>query len=390
MRKNILVLFLLASFIALSLVSAEIVCVNDGECNDNDARTQDRCINANTTASYCNYTSIECLSDSDCGSDGFTGENYCMFDDVFKDYHAFKCINPGSDASRCQNNLTHYKVQECDLGNPLMIYSCVDDSINPAYCKSEFRDPTFTCYTNSDCGSDGFIGSNFCTGLNVTRNYELFTCNNAGTALSSCSNSTSTRVNQTCSDECSNGACVGFTCSSDLDCNDQNPRTFDSCLNPGTVNSSCTHTNITCFTNLDCGSDIFVGDKYCKGNDVARDFDQFVCNLPGTVLSSCTNTLGIRVLEECEDCENGKCVDEEDDDNDEGTSEYSEGDYEDPDYLASLGIGRTNMTVTPEYQTPITLGQNEEEFDWSWILWLLIILVALLLIIIILVAILRR
>ncbi|VVB78225.1 Uncharacterised protein [uncultured archaeon] len=47
------------------------------------------------------------------------------------------------------------------------------------------------CNSNTDCGTDGLIGNPFCkTDGNLYRNYTTFTCNNAGTSSSTCTNTT--------------------------------------------------------------------------------------------------------------------------------------------------------------------------------------------------------
>src|SRR3989344_2463460 len=71
------------------------------------------------------------------------------------------------------------------------------------------------CTGNSDCGSDGFIGSRYCQGNTVHQDFKTFMCANAGSASSSCSSTTnSVPIKQCAGNEmCSNGACVGVTCS---------------------------------------------------------------------------------------------------------------------------------------------------------------------------------
>ena len=65
-------------------------------------------------------------------------------------------------------------------------------------------------------------------------------------------------------------------CSSDSQCNDNNPLTYDSCQNPGTSQSQCIHTPIACNANSDCNDN----------NQSTTD----ICNNPGTQQSYCENT----------------------------------------------------------------------------------------------------
>ncbi len=87
--------------------------------------------------------------------------------------------------------------EQCDDGNTNNYDACSN------LCKIQ----TIKCYTNSDCGSTT-TSSNFCSGNNVTKNVTTYTCNNPGTTSSSCSSSVSQQNVQTCSYQCSNGACI--------------------------------------------------------------------------------------------------------------------------------------------------------------------------------------
>jgi len=71
-----------------------------------------------------------------------------------------------------------------------------------------------SCFKDSDCGTDGLVGNLFCQSGNVSQNYTTYTCNNAGTTLSSCSSSVSFQLKTDCgsdycdafgSNYCSNG-----------------------------------------------------------------------------------------------------------------------------------------------------------------------------------------
>ncbi|MDO8486277.1 MAG: hypothetical protein Q7S77_01080, partial [Candidatus Staskawiczbacteria bacterium] len=46
---------------------------------------------------------------------------------------------------------------------------------------------TIICSTNSQCGTNGYIDGPYCQGNSVYQNYKTYTCNNPGTANSSCS-----------------------------------------------------------------------------------------------------------------------------------------------------------------------------------------------------------
>ncbi|MEK6831038.1 MAG: hypothetical protein AABX77_03335, partial [Nanoarchaeota archaeon] len=65
------------------------------------------------------------------------------------------------------------------------------------------------CNSDSDCGTDGFIGENFCRQNNVYRNFRTFTCNNPGESDSSCSSNVEARLRDECNEQsvCTNGRC---------------------------------------------------------------------------------------------------------------------------------------------------------------------------------------
>jgi hypothetical protein len=68
----------------------------------------------------------------------------------------------------------------------------------------------YKCITDSDCGIDGFAGSLFCQSNNVYQNYITHTCDQPGTASSSCVSLTTAQLQTTCAGNqtCSDGSCV--------------------------------------------------------------------------------------------------------------------------------------------------------------------------------------
>lgn len=131
-----------------------------------------------------------------------------------------------------------------------------------------------TCNTNSDCGTNSFIGPRSCSGNNVTQNFITFTCNNAGTSQSYCSNSTSPSLITSCPDYCSDGTCQTFVCN----------------------------------TNSDCGTNGPFGSLFCIGSNVSQLFRTFTCNNPGTILSSCSSANSTNTIQTCTySCSDGTC-----------------------------------------------------------------------------------
>jgi len=230
-------------------------CRNDSDCNDNNQYTRDVCNNPNTINSSCSYEPIRCLSNSDC-NDG----NSRTFDE---------CVNPGSVSSFCRNTLVN-------------------------------------CISNSDCGITGFIGSEFCTGRDVYKQYQQSVCINPSTLNSYCVVNVSSVLINSCNYNCANGICI--RCLSNSDCNDGNSSTIDICNNPGTTASSCSYNVVRCFSDSDCGASYFLNGFFCTGRNVSRNLISFKCNNAGTSLSYCSNSTFISSVQVCSDyCLNGEC-----------------------------------------------------------------------------------
>lgn len=99
------------------------------------------------------------------------------------------------------------------------------------------------------------------------------------------------------------------TCSENSDCDDENPLTFDQCLNPGTNASECHNTEINCASDLDCGITGFVGDEFCTDNNLFKNFRTSTCNNAEQLNSFCTREVVPKLILECQDiCDGNKCV----------------------------------------------------------------------------------
>jgi len=70
------------------------------------------------------------------------------------------------------------------------------------------------CNSNSNCGSNGYIGNPYCGGDgNLYRDYQSFTCDNAGTCAAVCNELISPQIWDNClGNGCQNGACIPNSC----------------------------------------------------------------------------------------------------------------------------------------------------------------------------------
>ncbi|MBI3631371.1 MAG: hypothetical protein HY219_00700, partial [Candidatus Staskawiczbacteria bacterium] len=196
------------------------------------------------------------------------------------------------------------------------------------------------CNSDSACGTNGFTDGPYCQGNNIYQNYKTYTCNNPGTANSSCSNSIVPQLKATCAGNqtCSNGACVNvnIACSTNSQCGTngftgglfcmannvyQSYKTY-TCNNPGAANSycsnlttpqlktvcsgnqtcsngSCANVNIACFANTDCGNSGYTGGSFCQNNSVYKNYKTYTCNNPGTANSSCSDSVAPQLKSMC-------------------------------------------------------------------------------------------
>ncbi len=305
---------------------------------------------------------VICYSNSDCVS-GFVGENFCSNNDVYKNFLNSSCINPGTNTSYCSNTTVPILLPSGDCGNSE--YSnwsdnhCINNSvyhsrtgtergcriINPltniSGCFFEFvfvevlvqscsngcnngicNNISIACYNNADCGCNGFFGNTTCSNNNVFGNFIVYTCNNPGTANSSCSNEINFQLKWDCGDNsCGSygtNYCINNSVYHNRTCNDRgcnlgvcfnNSRNDESLVqncNSGCSNEECL--NVICNSDSQCGSNGFTMNKYCKNHDVHADYKEYKCLNPGTVNSSCSVNTNSRLFEKCDyKCRNGEC-----------------------------------------------------------------------------------
>jgi hypothetical protein len=331
----------------------DVECVDNTDCDDSDDSTQDLCIGAGNVDSYCEYTPITCNINADCGFDDFIEGSFCQEnDDVFQNYLAWICMNPGTVDSTCTFDLTPTLTEDCnDLTETCFegvchTISCFDDlgcddgldlthdsCVNPGQADSYCDNPPITCHDDSicddnddftvgtclnpgqldssceytdidcsndlNCGTDGFFGNGVCTLGDIFKDYLTWTCVNPGTVDSTCGSATTPQLFETCTDDCVSGVCGNIACFGDIDCDDSDNLTLDTCLNPGQLNSSCEYTPVSCTLAIDCGLNDYVGDRFCTGEDVFQDFKTFTCLDPGTPFSSCTDNIAPQIVEDC-------------------------------------------------------------------------------------------
>jgi len=308
--------------------------------SDNCTRASNlECVNGQSS---CQATAIACFSGQDCGTDGFMGDYYCGGDYILKDYKSHTCESAGSVNAKCIASSSAVKSNYCD---PALYQFCVNDEVN---C----RETLMPCSKNTDCGTNDYVGSYYCSDKWVVRDYRAYTCENPGTDNARCIASDSPEQQAYC-DPASNKICVDgqsscqqIVCSSNHDCgtdgfmgdyycnNNYVSRTYRAytCENPGTDNarcaafdsiamssycnaalfsicaegySSCQQT--ACFQKTDCGTDGSLGPYYCSSNKVTQDTLIFTCSDPGTMQAACSSANTPMLIADCNP--NKYCVD---------------------------------------------------------------------------------
>ncbi|MFA6269444.1 MAG: glucoamylase family protein, partial [archaeon] len=261
-------------------------CSTNADCDDNNSSTADTCFNPGDGPRYCQNLSnlITCRTDAECGINGWlNGTNDCNSNDVFQQYATYSCVNPGTSSSSClssnlfrlkqdcgDSNVSSWSANYCDgnsvkkqrvvHNNGCSVGACTSTDTNEiqvvqACLANQVCDVnqclTPTCNTNAQCGTNGWVNSNYCSSTNIWGTYRTFACNNPGAVQANCSFNDVNQLKTTCfaGQFCSVGVCVNPVCTSDSQCNDNNVSTTDSCVNPGSAQSQCVFEPIIPCTN---------------------------------------------------------------------------------------------------------------------------------------------
>jgi hypothetical protein len=254
--------------------------INNYHCNSGDVwntwRTH-KCYNPGTLSSFCGYSDsdqpltsclngcsggeciIECSLDSDCGTDGFINNEYCGGDEnVWDTYRTYNCNDPGTIYSSCDYSDNQQLKQDCS-----------PDTCLGAVCTD------IACNNNADCGTNGYVGSDYCNGTDIWNTYRTYTCSNPGTASASCSFSDANQTKETCTYDCLGGNC-------------QTP---------------------ACFNNSDCGANGWLDNPYCNNENVWDTLRNYTCENPGTLAAVCNNTDENKYKTGCVNgCNDSKCI----------------------------------------------------------------------------------
>ena len=266
----------------------------------------------------------ECTTNTDCGTDGYEGANFCQGNGVHRNYQTWTCNNPNTASASCSSNVTAQQQSSCSSSQVCSAGACIAGSI--------------ACSNNTVCGSTGY-GSNplFCQGNSIYRNSTTATCVNPGTTASYCTLASTNAIfqsncanNQTCTGAgvCINNAIGSIACSSDSQCGATGYTgpltcqgngvyrnyTTNSCVNPGTVNSYCAPSSTANQFQYSCNSgQICTGAGVCTAITIpptCTNHSYFQCSGNGVYwYDSCGNRQELyQACTGSQTCSNNSCV----------------------------------------------------------------------------------
>jgi hypothetical protein len=213
---------------------------------------------------------------------------------VFNDFHDFECIN-----GKCLEEL-----------NPTFHFDCGQD-----YCENwEYYCQQGDVYKKRNCHdlgcSLGFCYSNVNTESGVFSEDCQYGCAN-GQCIQECCEDENCPEDYYSNDYCGNNSVYkdfhDFSCLNGS-CMEKTNKILVAECQGICLDGECK--NIACSDNYDCGSNGFIGEKYCGTNgDVYRDYKIFECLNPGEIESQCSDSINPQVVEECNNgCQNGFCL----------------------------------------------------------------------------------
>ncbi len=168
--------------ICLSNQCVNIICKNDLHCNDNNAHTEDKCLNPGTTSSVCQHNTIRCLNNLECGTDGFLNQLFCQNGNVFDKYMTYTCLNSGLVSSSCINSTSNRQKLTCSNG-------CASGECNE-------EDDDDECSDDSDCHVSS-PSAKYCKDGNVYQDFYTASCNSG-----KCSKDATPKLIKTCQKGC--------------------------------------------------------------------------------------------------------------------------------------------------------------------------------------------
>jgi len=173
-------------------------------CTPSGCQAESQCVSdASCQTQQCSGTSSSCGIWPNC--ENCNNKDGC-YSDYNRDYSCSSniagCTYTSDDCSDCSCTCGNY-------GKSSETGFCSDGKDNDCDGKIDFADTECAfCSKNSDCGTDSWVESAFCSSGDVYQKWRTWTCNNPGTTSSFCSYSDSDKKKEDCGTfECLNGVC---------------------------------------------------------------------------------------------------------------------------------------------------------------------------------------
>ncbi|MBM3247690.1 hypothetical protein FJZ17_04090, partial [Candidatus Pacearchaeota archaeon] len=226
-----------------------------------------------------------CEIGANCGQNGFYGPSFCRGNQLIKNYINFTCNTFGRSYGSCSNSSSELVLETCNYGCNSSMGEC---------------NPFVRCSNNLDCGRD-YSGQIFCQNSFRSLNQTSFVCNNPGTALSYCSNSTSKVDLEYCPTGCNlNKECnLPINCSSNFDCPGavlvddpfcwegslDSYQLVSECVNPGLPGSFCSSRKQQ-ITIKKCEPNYFGewSNSFCYDNSIFRNRETIIRECSSEIL----------------------------------------------------------------------------------------------------------
>src|SRR3989344_6840866 len=252
--------------------------------------------------------SVICSTNSQCGTNGLVGTPYCSGIGVYQLFKTYICNNPGTINSSCSDSSSPQLQTTCQTNQTCNINTatCVTNVSNLAVSCSASPNPALTNqqvnFTGTATGGTGgyaYQWSVGCSAFNSQNCSTLFPNPGSYTSIV-----TVTSGNQTAAASCSvtvNQSASQFQCSDGLDNDGDGLRDYPA--DPGCTFSQDndeSNVSVICSTNSQCGTNGLVGTPYCSGIGVYQLFKTYICNNPGTINSSCSDSSSPQLQTTCQ------------------------------------------------------------------------------------------
>jgi len=324
------------------------------------------------SAIYVTEEEIKCYENSDCGTNKYIGSKFCKYNNVYQEWKTYKCNNPGKTSSYCSSSNIDKKREDCgslgcedgvckteefehDVSVEIDAPSSADideevtiDAEVSNIGDSDEEDVIVLFYVDDKLKGNKVIGW---LESGKTRTVDFFWTAVEGVheflvkaLLIGDENSENNEViseidveEEEIDGECGNADGGMFNTKQDLIdtgclcsegeateiysnniwywwCEGENGGSDDFC--------QAEKGEIECYKDSDCGTDRYVGSKFCKNGDVYQEWKTYKCNNPGKTSSYCSSSNIDKKREDCAyGCLNGACRTEEP----EGVCEDSDG-----------------------------------------------------------------